>query len=379
MKKISNYTFLLLVTCAMAGIWQACSSDEDQTIADPQVKSFTPATGGPVGTYVVISGTFFSTTQETVVEFNGVKATPISVTTSTITTTVPAGASSGKITVSVGGHEGATAADFAVTAGTPKPVILGFDPSTGLAADAKVVTITGLNFSTTPANNIVTFLGSPETAADDFTATVTEATATSLKAIVPTGARSGKITIESNGLAQGEGSSSTDFAVPAPTVTGFSPDYSIVGSTVTITGTNFSTVPEENIVEFNGIQTETPINVSSTSLTVLVPAGATTGDIWVTVDGQIGKGGEFNLPHSITSFTPIIGPDSTEVTITGVNFSAIPENNVVKFNGVTAAKPTEALHTSLKVKVPVGATTGKISVTIKGRKEESLTDFTVVD
>jgi hypothetical protein len=377
MKKITNYTLLLLLAGTLAGIWQACSGDEDQTIANPQVKSFTPATGGPVGTYVVISGTFFSTTQETVVEFNGVKATPISVSTSTITTTVPAGATSGKITVSVGGHEGATASDFAVTSGTPKPVILGFDPSTGLGADAKVVTITGLNFGTTPVSNTVTFLGSPETAADDLTAVVTEASATTLKVKVPPGARTGKITIAANALAQGEGSSDAEFAVPAPTVTGFTPTYSIVGSTVTITGTNFSSVPEENIVEFNGTQAATPINVSSTSLTVVVPAGATTGDIWVTVDGQTGKGGEFNLPHSITSFTPLLGPEGTEVTITGVNFSAKPENNVVKFNGVTAEKPSAASHTSLTVKVPAGATTGKISVTINGFVKQSLADFTV--
>jgi hypothetical protein len=377
MKKITNYTLLLLFACATTGIWQACSGDEDQTIADPQVKSFTPAAGGPVGTYVVISGNFFSTKDNTVVEFNGVAATTISVATGTITTTVPAGASTGKITVSVDGHEGATPTDFVVTSGTPAPVILGFDPSAGLGADAKVVTITGLNFSSTAIGNTVTFLGSPDTGADDVTATVTEASATKLKVEVPSGARTGKIKINSNTLAQGPGSSDTEFAVPAPAVTGFSPTYSIVGSTVKITGTNFSTVPEENIVTFNGVQAQTPVSVSSTSLTVIVPPGASTGDLKVTVDGQTGNGGEFNLPHSITSFNPVMGAVETEVVITGVNFSSKPENNVVKFNGKEAGKPSAASHTSLTVKVPEGATTGKITVTIGGFTKESILDFTV--
>lgn len=370
MKKTTNYTLLILFALAIAGTWQACS-DEDQTTADPQVKTFTPEGGGPVGTYVVISGNFFSPkADENVVKFNGVDAKVISSTISTITTTVPAGASSGNISVSVKGHEGATPASFAVTAGTPAPVILGFDPKTGFGSEGTTVTITGLNFGTTPVANVIKFNG--------VTATITEATATSLKATVPVGARTGKLTVTSNALAQGVGSSDTDFAVPGPSVSKFTPTYSIQGSTVEITGENFSETAAKNIVTFNGVAADEPINVTKTSLTVIVPPGATTGSLKVTVDGQAADAGEFNLPHSITSFTPLLGPVGTDVVITGVNFSSKPENNVVKFNGKEVAdKPTEVTHTSLKVKVPAGATTGKITVTINGRKAESLVNFTV--
>jgi hypothetical protein len=380
MKKITNYTVLILFALAIAGTWQACSGDEDQTVANPQVKTFTPEAGGPVGTYVVISGNFFSPkADENVVEFNGVKATVISATTSTITTTVPAGASSGSISVSVKGHEGATPSSFAVTAGTPAPVILGFDPKTGFGSEGTDVTITGLNFGTTPIANVVKFNG-PKVGdnATTVTATVTEATATSLKVKVPVGARTGKITVTSNAIAQGAGSSDTDFSVPGPSVASFTPTYSIEGSTVTITGANFSETAGKNVVTFNGVVADAPVNVSKTSLTVTVPSGASTGSLKVTVDGQTGDAGEFNLPHSITSFTPLLGPVGTDVVITGVNFSSKPENNVVKFNGKEVAdKPTDVTHTSLKVKVPAGATTGKITVTINGFTAESLVNFTV--
>ncbi|MGL1885508.1 MAG: FG-GAP-like repeat-containing protein [Reichenbachiella sp.] len=61
---------------------------------------------------------------------------------------------------------------------------------------------------------------------------------------------------------------------PAPTVTSFSPINGPVGTSVTITGTNFSTTPSENIVYF-GATTGTVTAASETELTVTVPYGAT--------------------------------------------------------------------------------------------------------
>jgi hypothetical protein len=376
MKKYSNYTILALLAVALTGLWQACS-EEDGTTGNPQVKSFTPEAGGPAGTYVIISGNFFSTKAENnVVTFNGTPATVISSTANSIITTVPAGASTGPISVSVKGHEGSTPSSFTVSSGAPAPVILGMTPATGLGSEGTDVTVTGLNFSTTAANNVVTFKGG-DGAGDDVTATVTEATATSLKFKVPAGARSGKIVVAVNGVTL-QATSPSDFAVPAPSISGFTPTSSIIGSTVVISGSNFSKTSAKNIVKFGGTTaTSVSVNGDANKLTVIVPAGATTGDVTVTVDGQTGNGGEFNLPHTITSFTPVVGPVGTEVVITGTNFSKSADNIVVKFNGVTAAKPTDVSYTSLTVKVPSGATTGKISITINGLTVESLVNFTV--
>lgn len=70
-----------------------------------------------------------------------------------------------------------------------------------------------------------------------------------------------------------------------PTITSFSPASGPVGTTVIITGTNFSTTPSDNIVTFNGT-TATVTASTATTITISVPAGATTGPISVSVAGN---------------------------------------------------------------------------------------------
>ena len=117
-------------------------------------------------------------------------------------------------------------------------------------------------------------------------ATVSAATATILTVEVPAGATTGKISVEvDNQIA----ASSNDFTVVTPvaslTLTSFSPTTGTAGAIVTLTGTNFSPTIASNTVKFNG--TIATVNIASaTSLTVEVPAGATTGKITVQVGNQ---------------------------------------------------------------------------------------------
>jgi hypothetical protein len=78
----------------------------------PAVTSFTPGSG-PVGTSVTITGTGLLGTTD--VEFNGVVAVFNVVDSSTITTTVPAGATSGKISVTNAGGTVMSKTSFHVT------------------------------------------------------------------------------------------------------------------------------------------------------------------------------------------------------------------------------------------------------------------------
>lgn len=73
-------------------------------------------------------------------------------------------------------------------------------------------------------------------------------------------------------------------AVSAPTIISFAASSGPIGTVVTITGTNFSNTPGDNIVQFNGV-TATVTASTTTSITAIVPAGATTGRITVTVAG----------------------------------------------------------------------------------------------
>jgi hypothetical protein len=69
-----------------------------------------------------------------------------------------------------------------------------------------------------------------------------------------------------------------------PTITSFFPTSGPIGSSVTITGTNFSNTPANNIVYFGAVRA-TVTSAASTSLGVTVPTGATYMPITVTVEG----------------------------------------------------------------------------------------------
>jgi len=87
-------------------------------------------------------------------------------------------------------------------------------------------------------------------------------------------------------------------------ITTFTPAFGGVGYAVTITGTNFDgIIAANNVVTINGVTTATPTNISTTSLTVLVPKGATgTGDIKVQVGKQTASKGTFTEYATVTTF-----------------------------------------------------------------------------
>lgn len=122
--------------------------------------------------------------------------------------------------------------------------------------------------------------------------------------------------------------------------------------------------------------------------TVTAPRGITTGDL--NLDGKpeiiitraagllvVYENLISSIPSpTITSFTPTSGPVGITVTISGTNFDTTPSNNIVKFNGTTAVVMASTA-TSITTTVPVGATTGKISVTVGTNTATSTNDFTV--
>jgi IPT/TIG domain-containing protein len=85
---------------------------------------------------------------------------------------------------------------------------------------------------------------------------------------------------------------------PSPAISGFSPVGATVGTTITITGTNFDVGPVNNVVTFNGTAALV-ISSTPTQIVTTVPAGATSGPISITVNGASGI---YSLTSS-TSFT----------------------------------------------------------------------------
>src|SRR5581483_22868 len=134
-------------------------------------------------------------------------------------------------------------------------------------------------------------------------------------------------------------------------------------------------------VSFNGTA-GAPTSWSDTSITLPVPAGATTGDVVVDADGEASNGVLFTVTTStssapvITSVTPGSGSVGTLVTIAGSNFGSTQGTSRVTFNGTVAA-PTAWSATSITVPVPIGATTGNVVVAVGGVPSNGAA-FTVV-
>jgi hypothetical protein len=103
----------------------------------------------------------------------------------------------------------------------------------------------------------------------------------------------------------------TAAVVAPPTIASFYPSSGPIGTTVTITGTNFNTTAANNVVYFGA--TKAPINTaSSTQLTVTVPVGAIYAPITVidTVSGLSGSSNKYYdvmFPSSATITSSTFG------------------------------------------------------------------------
>jgi hypothetical protein len=148
----------------------------------PTVDSFDP-TSGPVGTQVVITGTGF--TGATEVSFGGTAAPGFTIDSDVqITVSVPAGATTGPITVTNPDGPGSSATNFTVTQAPTPPNISGFSPRRGPIGTRVVVR--GSNLEDV---NRVRLRGK--------NVNFTILSATRIRFRVPPGAKSGRISVRS--------------------------------------------------------------------------------------------------------------------------------------------------------------------------------------
>ena len=162
--------------------------------------------------------------------------------------------------------------------------ITGFSPTSG--PEGTAVTIYGSAFSTTPANNTVTFNGTA--------ATVTASDSGSIATTVPTGATTGPISVTVGGNTVTSSASFTVTAAGAPTITSFTPTSGASGVSVSVTGTNFSTT--STTVALNGVTASSSVG-STTALTFTVPSAVSSGRITATTSLGTGTSGtDFIVP-----------------------------------------------------------------------------------
>lgn len=172
-------------------------------IADRQLvlSSFTPASG-TAGTDVTLIGSGFNPNAAlNTVRFNGVTATVMTASLTRLIARVPAGASSGLISVTVGSSTVTSATPFTVLGSLPPPTITSFSPTIGAAGT--VITVRGMNFNPTPGATQVQLNQSP--------VTLREVDQTNLTAVVPANTGSGKLRVTTPA---GSAESAEDFIVP---------------------------------------------------------------------------------------------------------------------------------------------------------------------
>jgi IPT/TIG domain/Chitobiase/beta-hexosaminidase C-terminal domain len=243
----------------------------------PNIASLNP-TSGPVGDSVTITGTNFGATQgSSTVSFNGTAGTPTSWGATSIVVSVPSGATTGNVVVTVGGVA-SNGVSFTVA---PSPTITSLSPNS--APVGASITIAGANFGATQGSSTVTFAGT--------LAAPTSWSATSIVVPVPSAATTGNVVVTVDGGA----SNGVAFTVtPPPAITSISPTSGPITTVVTITGTNFGASQGTSTVTFNGTAA-TPTSWSATSVVVPVPSGATTGSVIVSVAGVASNGVNFTV------------------------------------------------------------------------------------
>ena len=306
-------------------------------IPAPVITSFTPTSAGSTTT-VTLTGTDFTGT--TAVSFGGTAATSFNVVSATSITAVVAAGTSGNVSVTTPGGTGILAGFTFI----PAPTITSFTPTS--AGSTTTVTLTGTDFTGATA---VSFGG---TAATSFNVV----SATSITAVVAAGT-SGNVSVTTPG---GTGTLAGFIFIPAPIITSFTPTSAATGSTVTLTGTNFTGT---TAVSFGGTAATSFNVVSATSITAVVAAG-TSGNVSVTTPGGtvVLAGFTFIPAPVITSFTPTSAATGATVTLTGTNFIGA---TALSFGGTAATSFNVVSATSITAVVATG-TSGNISVTTPG-------------
>ena len=332
---------LLVLTVFAPGAWASA----------PKITSFSPGSG-IVGSKVTINGANFTSVKS--VKFGTATAAFSVGSAKKITATVPAAATTGKISVTTSGGVAKSAGTFTVL-----PSIASFAPSSGIIGST--VTINGGGFT---GATVVTFNLTP--------ASFTVENSGRITATVPAGATTGAIAVTTAG---GTATTGASFTV-LPHITSFSPTSGAVGSSVVITGTGFTGVTG---VTFNGVTAGfTPD--SATQVTATVPTTFSGPIAVTTAAGTATSASNFSVLPSVV-LSSVAGPPSTKITVSGLGFAASETVDVYLDASQVglAGTATDGTFSGVAVTIPASAGPGAHTVSVVGRRDGAYaqTTFTV--
>ncbi|MGN7720451.1 IPT/TIG domain-containing protein [Chitinophaga sp. 22620] len=343
MKKHISY-IILGCLFAFTIVMQACKREKNVEPEPLAVERFYP-NSGKGGTIVTIEGAGFTGRKQMGISFAGKEAALVSVQQNRIVVQAPAEGLTGTITLTDGART-VDVGNYTYQALSLRQV----SPANGPAGSH--IRITGEGFGSTESPAVVKI--------NDKVANVVSASDTLLVAEVPADAGSGAVSVEV------DGKSSTGPVFRYQAITAVKPLTGGAGTRVVIKGIGFEAVAANNQVDFNGLAA-TVLEATAEQLVVTAPAGLKTGPLSVSINGQKISGPAFTVVPfpEISTVTPLSGPAGQVMTIEGVNFSIIADENVVTING----KP-----------VPVSAATANtLTLTIPGNTGDGAVKLAVND
>ena len=163
-----------------------------------------------------------------------------------------------------------------------------------------------------------------------------------------------------------------------PVVTGISPALAGIGWSITITGSNFGATQGTSTVTFNGAAATSITSWSNSQIVALVPAGATTGPVAVTVNSiqSVANPTITILNPVITSVSPPGAELGGQVTVAGSGFGNYVGSVGVSINGVTQHVYASS-DTSIQFTVVSGTTSGPLTASVQGGINSNSVPFTI--
>ena len=247
--------------------------------------------------------------------------------------------------------------------GGSSPTITGVTPAAGNVGAS--VTISGSNFGSSQGSSTVSFNGTLASAVSGWNDN--EITAT-----IPSGAVSGSVSVVVNSVSS-TCNGNCEVVIVNDAVTSLSPPEAPVGGTVTVGGTGFGSAQGTSQLELNG-NVITPNSWSNSSISFVVPSGASSGPVNVVVSGVPSNSEQLTVlePLTVTGITPAAAAAGSLVTISGTGFGSSQNNSTLSFYGGTA-NVTGWSDNQITATVSFSTASGPISVSVAGLNAEGPT------